>query len=120
MADNDLDALITRLKELTAGTMLTVLIPKGQITTVAGLLLQENETFHIPSALFSAPALDGPVTPPAVTTATATLNLRAEPERGAALVGQVQAGATVTVTGAAVGEYAPVTLAGWVLRSGVG
>ena len=52
--------------------------------------------------------------------ATVTVMLpRAEPERGAALVGQVQAGAAVTVTGAAVGEYAPVTLAGWVLSSGV-
>lgn len=40
--------------------------------------------------------------------ATVTVMLpRVEPERGAALVGQVQAGATVTVTGAAVGEYAP-------------
>lgn len=112
----DLSALTARCAALPAGATVTVIIPRGNPVTIGGAVYQEQDTYVIPAAMLTG-AQD---VAPLPTTATSTLNLRADPERGAALVGQVQAGAAVTVTGAAVGEYAPVTLAGWVLSSGVG
>lgn len=130
---NDLAALMERLRELPAGVMLTVLIPKGQVQAVAGLLVQENETFHIPGALFVAPALpapppkgdDAPPTPDApprerFMVATSTLNIRAEPDRNAANIGQVKAGERVAVAGASIGGYVALSgRVGYVLESGL-
>lgn len=95
-------------------TMLVVLIPRGAVQAMGALLVQEHDTYTVPASALTTPAAT-----PRASTAASTLNLRAAPERGAALVGQVQVGAALTVTGAAVGEYAPVTIAGWVLVSGV-
>lgn len=130
MAD-DLQALMTRLKELPPGTMLTVLIPQGQIANVAGLLVQTNETFHIPGALFTAPALTAPPPQgdaPADTVpqqerymlVAANLNIRAEPNKNATLLGMLKAGDKVAVKGDAVGDYVALSAQpGYVLASGL-
>ena len=119
---NDLAALIARIKDLPAGSVLTVLIPKGQAQTLGGLVVQENETYAIPASLFAAPApqADPVLTDERTMVATVNLNIRGVPERSAVILGMVQSGEQVRVKGSPTNGYLKlVGRDGYVLAEGL-
>ncbi len=85
-----------------AGTLVTVLIPKGEAVLLGGMAYQENDTYAIPATVFIAPVQPTPQPDPAAPvralTATQTLNIRADPDANSAKLGTVQAGDSVQVT----------------------
>ena len=119
---NDLAALIARIKDLPAGTVLTVRIPKGQAQLVGGLAVQENETYTVPASLFAAPAPQPDLALPdeQAMVAMVTLNIRGVPERTAVILGTVQTGEQVKVKGSPTNGYAKLAgRDGYVLAEGL-